>query len=115
MKLGETCVLRSLKRQCEICEVADERDRLKSDLIDARNLYEANTKNAFEEIDRLKAELEEYKEAHAMWEQGCNEGARQRDLWKSKAEKLAKALDDMLGWQSLAPVTIPIASQRSTR
>ena len=68
-----------------IAEDGKEIDRLKSDLIDARNLYEANTKNAFEEIDRLKAELYDCVIAK-------EEVMKTRDTWKSKAEKLAEAL-----------------------
>jgi len=63
MKLGEVCIHKSLRRQCETCEIADERDRLKAEL--AR-------------LDGIASEVQ-----------------TDRNLWKSRAEKLAEALRKM--------------------
>ena len=61
MKLGETCIHKNLKRQCETCEIADERDRLRNELVRS-DLYVQGQYQAYElDIDRLKAELEDYK------------------------------------------------------
>ena len=69
-------------KDCTIFKLEAERDRLKDEL--AQTIDDACCQKIFSdrEIDRLKAELEDYKfqTKHSV------------NIWKSKAEKLAEAL-----------------------
>lgn len=91
-------------------ELESERDHYKklfNDLAGNTILLEVKWLDALKEIDMLKAELEkEIKFNGNVLDIRMHELAKDRDLWKSKAEKLVEALSNMLGWQSLAPFTI---------
>ena len=49
-----------------------------------------------DEVDRLKAELEECRELHEECHVNVGIWKEDRDLWKSKADKLAEALEACL-------------------
>jgi len=74
----------SVERLEEYEKVLAERDRLKNQLAGAMAMDDTNLRV----IDRLKAELETHN--------SCCAAYSERDLWKSKAEKLAGALRDII-------------------
>ncbi len=83
--IGQVCKHGSLARSCYICELESERDALKE-----RIKFEGKTQDKLiAEIDRLKAELEKVMDAERQEQFRI---INERDLWKSKADKLRGAL-----------------------